>query len=375
MTSRAPEPGHRGVLLQQRHRDSARRHGQSRYGGGRQHGRRGRRYDPGAGQGGERGVARRARTLARPERAAGEHDSGDRSSEREAGCRPRPRMRSTHRDQDPASTRSAPAGRWQVTALPVSQRRHLAVAGVLHERRDGLAGGEDEADLAAAAQVHGAVHQRRNPAGAGAAGRLDADPLGPDDDLDRAARHHVAGTGGDLDARAQPDRDPGRVRPGHRRVHQVGDAKEVGDERGGRVLVHLARRAALLDVAAVHHGDPVAHGERFLLVVRHVEEGDADPLLQLLELHLQLSSQLGVERTERLVEQQHGRLQHERAGQRHALLLAAGQLGGLAPLEADELDELERLLHPAAQVSPCRRCARRRPNATLSYTRRCGNSA
>ena len=86
--------------------------------------------------------------------------------------------------------------------------------------------------------------------------------------------------------------------------------------------------------------------------MRHVEERDADPLLQLLELHLQLPSQLGVQRTERLVQQQHGRLQHESAGQRDALLLPAGQLSRLAPLEPDELDELERLAAPGGAGPP-----------------------
>ena len=63
--------------------------------------------------------------------------------------------------------------------------------------------------------------------------------------------------------------------------------------------------------------------------------------LQRGQVVLQLLAQLGVERAERLVEQQHRRLQDQRPGQRHALLLAARQLRRpplLEPAEAHELD-------------------------------------
>ena len=43
-----------------------------------------------------------------------------------------------------------------------------------------------------------------------------------------------------------------------------------------RALVDLLGRGDLLDDALVHHRDPVGHRQRLLLVVRHVEERDAD---------------------------------------------------------------------------------------------------
>ncbi len=82
--------------------------------------------------------------------------------------------------------------------------------------------------------------------------------------------------------------------------------------------------------------------ERLGLVVRHVDERDADFLLQVDELDLQLLAQLRVERGERLVEQQHRRMRDERARDRDALLLPAGQLVRIAPVEADEPNVLER---------------------------------
>ena len=77
--------------------------------------------------------------------------------------------------------------------------------------------------------------------------------------------------------------------------------------------------------------------------MRHVHEGDPDLVLDPLQLELHLLPQLQVERAERLVEEEHARMVDECAGERDALLLAAGELARLAPLEAREPDELERV--------------------------------
>ena len=97
-------------------------------------------------------------------------------------------------------------------------------------------------------------------------------------------------------------------------------------------------------------------------------------LLQRLQLDLEVLAQAGVERAQRLVEQQHARAQHERAGQRDALLLAARELPGLALLVAGQLHQRERL------ADACVRSALvtflyLRPKATLSATFRCGKRA
>jgi hypothetical protein len=62
-------------------------------------------------------------------------------------------------------------------------------------------------------------------------------------------------------------------------------------------------------------------------------EGDAGLALHALELHLHLLAEPPVERRQRLVEQQHPRLRRERAGERDALLLAAGELASAAAAE------------------------------------------
>ena len=129
------------------------------------------------------------------------------------------------------------------------------------------------------------------------------------------------------------------------------------------LLVDRARRRDLLDPAGAHHGDAVGDRQRLLLVVRHVDDRDAEQLLQAADLAAHLDAQLGVEIGERLVEQQHMRLDHDGARDRDALQLAAGQLVRPALAVAVELHELQRALDPLADLiarALCARAARRR---------------
>ncbi len=118
----------------------------------------------------------------------------------------------------------------------------------------------------------------------------------------------------------------------------VGGPDEVRHVGAGRPVIHDVRPVELLDAAGAHHGDPVGERHRLLLVVRHEDRGDAERLDELAELHLHAAAQLGVERVERFVEQQHARLQHDHARDGDALLLAAGELARIALLEASERD-------------------------------------
>ena len=131
------------------------------------------------------------------------------------------------------------------------------------------------------------------------------------------------------------------ARPVCRARPQVGLPDEAGHEDGRRPVVDLGGAADLVDVARVHDRDAVAHRQRFLLVVGHVDERDPDLALDALELELHHLAQLEVEGAERFVEQQCAGVVHQCAGQRHALLLSAGELGRLALGEVGEAHDFE----------------------------------
>ena len=121
------------------------------------------------------------------------------------------------------------------------------------------------------------------------------------------------------------------------------------------MLVDVGRRTDLLDPPLVEDGQAVAHGERLLLVVRDVDERDADLGLDRLELDLHLLAELEVERAERLVEQEHLWPVHEGASQGHALALAAGELRGTPRLVALEANHAHRIGDAGRRSPPGRR--------------------
>ena len=67
--------------------------------------------------------------------------------------------------------------------------------------------------------------------------------------------------------------------------------------------------------------------------------------MQLLQFDPHLHAQFGVEVRQRLVEQEHLRMAHDRAAERDALALAAGKLARLALQQFLDAEDLGRLLH------------------------------
>src|SRR3546814_617140 len=126
----------------------------------------------------------------------------------------------------------------------------------------------------------------------------------------------------------------------------IGLADEVGDEERFRLAVDLGRRADLLDDAVIHHHDAIGHRQRFLLVVGYHDGGNAELALQFLDLVAQVDAHLGVERRERLVEQQEPRRGGDGAGERDALLLAARELRRVLAALVGKADEVEQLADP-----------------------------
>ena len=98
------------------------------------------------------------------------------------------------------------------------------------------------------------------------------------------------------------------------------------------------------------------------------------PPMQLLDLEAHLHAELGVEVRQRLVEQEHRRLAHDRPAHRDALALPARELPR-PPLEQRlELEDVGRALHPLADLgaATCRGSEGRTP---CCRTRSCAGTA
>ncbi len=137
--------------------------------------------------------------------------------------------------------------------------------------------------------------------------------------------------------------DPGVAEPAH-------GPDEAHDERVGGALVEVVRRPGLLDAAGVDDRHLLGDLERLLLVVRHEDRRDVDLVVQPPQPVAQLLAHRRVQRAERLVEQEHARLHGERARERHALALAAGELRRVAIGPAAEVDEREQLVDALADL-------------------------
>ena len=145
-------------------------------------------------------------------------------------------------------------------------------------------------------------------------GRTIASPA-PEVDRTRQRRHRVAEQLG-LAAR-------------NLRGHFVVQPDELRDERRRRVGVQLGRRGQLLEPARfiTPTRSATASASSWSWVTNSVVVPTSSWTRRISSRSC--DAHLGVERRERLVEQQHARLDRQRPGQRDPLLLAAGQLAGV----------------------------------------------
>ena len=129
-------------------------------------------------------------------------------------------------------------------------------------------------------------------------------------------------------------------------------ADEVGDEHAGRPIVDFLRRADLLDPARVHDRDAIGHRHRLVLIVRDIDGGRRDAIMQIAQLAAHQLAELGIERTERLVHEERLRPPDHRAPKRDALPVAAGQFRGLARQQVLDPQQPRGLGDPLAHLAP-----------------------
>ena len=102
----------------------------------------------------------------------------------------------------------------------------------------------------------------------------------------------------------------------------------------------------------MHDADAVGHGQRFLLVMRHQDERDAEGALQPHQLLAGVAPEVAIQCGQRFVEQQQRRPRREAACQRDALLLAAGQLCRLAGGKSAKADQFQHVRHARIDLGP-----------------------
>jgi len=112
--------------------------------------------------------------------------------------------------------------------------------------------------------------------------------------------------------------------------------------------IDLAGRRDLLERAIAQKRDAVGERHGFFLVVGDEKKSDAELALQSFQFALHLLAQVGVERRERLVEQEQQGTIDERARKGHALLLAATQLGRTGLREFLDLHHAQGFLNASA---------------------------
>ena len=81
-------------------------------------------------------------------------------------------------------------------------------------------------------------------------------------------------------------------------------ADEIQHVKAGGRVIKRNRVRQLLNLAGIHHRDPVGHYQGFFLIMGHENCGNADLSQQLLQFNLHGFTQFAIQRGKRFVQQQ-----------------------------------------------------------------------
>ena len=133
----------------------------------------------------------------------------------------------------------------------------------------------------------------------------------------------------------------------HHSIENIALTDKVGDKSILRLIVDVLGRAYLLDPALVHDDDLVGHRECLFLVMRDIDEGDAQLVVHILELDLHLLAHLEVQRAKRLIQKQDLRLIDQRSRDCDTLLLTAGKRADASLLKSLQIYQVQDPAHLA----------------------------
>jgi hypothetical protein len=109
-------------------------------------------------------------------------------------------------------------------------------------------------------------------------------------------------------------------------VEQIDIAEELVNKRSCRMVIYLVGSADLLDFSFVHHHHAVGDFERLVLIMGDEQARDMNFIVQPAQPCAQLPAHFGIKRTERLIEQQHLRLDCKCPRERDTLALSTRQM-------------------------------------------------
>ncbi len=135
-------------------------------------------------------------------------------------------------------------------------------------------------------------------------------------------------------------------------VH-LGRADKASDKTIHRVVIEFHRRTHLFDLTVIHHHDFVGQRHRFYLIVRHINHGGFQLLMQFGDVQAHIDAQFGIQVRKRLIKHKHPRITHDGATNRHALALSTGELFRFAIQQVRQLQGFRHHLHLMANLIFC----------------------
>ena len=143
------------------------------------------------------------------------------------------------------------------------------------------------------------------------------------------------------------DSDPGSVV--FHRFHDSSQDICIAHKRshitGLRMIIDLIWCADLLELALIHHHDPIRHIDGFFLVMGDIDKGDPKLLLQAFQFQLHGPAKLQIQRSKGFIQKQDSRIIGKGSGDCHTLFLTAGQFRGLSLLVAFQLDQFQHFFY------------------------------
>src|SRR5260370_3860128 len=123
----------------------------------------------------------------------------------------------------------------------------------------------------------------------------------------------------------------------------VAGADKAGSEDRARIAVNLFGLVELFDVSLGHYRDAIRNSQGLFLVVRHIDGGHLELLLDAADLVTQGNAYFSIEGREGFIEQEYLGFDGQGTSQSDALLLATGELVLVAAALVAEADQFKQL--------------------------------